>query len=166
MVSYPMIANFTGNKKSDDYATPAHAWKDIEHFIPKDKVIYMPFYYDGSAKERMEALNVKWVIHSDVDYFKNNFEYDLVIDNPPFSKKREILQKLKEDDKPFILLLPTATICMQYFQNLFRQDNIQLIIPKKRIHFEVDGEAPKAGAYFDCFYYCYKMELDKDINFI
>jgi len=161
-----MISNFKNNKKSDNYATPAHAWRDIERFIPKDKVIYMPFYYDGSAKERMEALGVKWVIHSDVDYFNNNFEYDIIIDNPAFSIKREVLTKLKEDDKPFILILPTATICMQYFQKLFSQEKIQLIVPKKRINFEVDGEAPKSGAYFDCFYYCYKMNLENDINFL
>ena len=161
----PLITTYNkkGNKKSDDYATPAHAWKDIERFIPKDKVIYMPFYYDGSAKERMEALGVKWVIHSDVDYFTNNFEYDIIVDNPPFSLKKEILSKLKQEDKPFILLMPTATICMLYFRKLFKDDNIQIIIPKKRINFEADGERMKSGCYFDTFYYCYKMNLPRDI---
>jgi len=47
-------------------------------------------------------------------------------------------------------------------------DKIKIIIPKKRIHFDkqIDGETPegwKNACYFDCFYYCYKMNLDRDI---
>jgi hypothetical protein len=45
---------------------------------------------------------------------------------------------------------------------------LQIIIPKKRIHFTklIDGKVPdkwKNACNFECFYYCYKMELKRDI---
>ena len=45
---------------------------------------------------------------------------------------------------------------------------IQIIIPRRRIHFDklVDGKKPEDfinRCNFDCFYYCYKMKLDRDI---
>ena len=45
------LINNTANAKSDDYATPAHVWKDIEEFIPKNDTIYVPFWLDGGAGE-------------------------------------------------------------------------------------------------------------------
>jgi hypothetical protein len=47
-------------------------------------------------------------------------------------------------------------------------DPLQIIIPRKRIHFEkhIDGKAVenwKPKTSFDCFYYCYKMNLPRDI---
>ena len=48
---------------------------------------------------------------------------------------------------------------------------LQIIIPSKRIHFikVVDGKVPndyKSKCCFDCYYYCWKMNLDKDITFL
>ncbi|GAH08985.1 unnamed protein product, partial [marine sediment metagenome] len=84
----------------------------------------------------------------------------------PFSKSKEVITRLKELDKPFILILPSNKINTQYFRIM--KNEIQLIIPKKRIHFDkqINGETPegwKNSCYFDCFYYCYKMNLKKDI---
>ena len=50
----------------------------------------------------------------------------------------------------------------------WKDKKIQIIIPRKRIHFNklVDGETPenyKSSCNFDCFYYCYKMSLPQDI---
>jgi hypothetical protein len=58
----------------------------------------------------------------------------------------------------------------KYIRDLFskNKDKIQIIIPRKRIHFlkKLNGDIPKGWGNrcnFDCFYYCYKMNLDKDI---
>ena len=45
---------------------------------------------------------------------------------------------------------------------------LQIIIPRRRIQFVklVDGEVPedyKSKCNFDCFYYCWKMNLPRDI---
>ena len=57
-------------------------------------------------------------------------------------------------------------------RSLFKNDNdLQIIIPKKRIHFtkKINGEIPKDwgdSCYFDCFYYCYKMNLPNNLNWL
>ena len=75
--------------------------------------------------------------------------------------------------KPFILLIPSSKINTQYFRKLFsnNKDKIQIIIPKKRIHFTklVDGKKPenwKNACNFDCFYYCWKIGLENDITWL
>ena len=88
-------------------------------------------------------------------------EGDIIVSNPPFSKCKQILPKLKKLDKPFILILPSSKINTQYFK-LFMNE-IQLIIPSKRIQFVKDGNDLRNACNFDCFYYCYKMNLPRDI---
>ena len=71
-------------KVNDDFATPVHAWKDIEKYIPKDKSIWCPFYMNG--EHTLQQLGYD-IIHEDEDFFENN-KGDIVVDNPPFSKKK------------------------------------------------------------------------------
>ena len=150
--------------KHDDYMTPKYAWENIQHYIPKDKVIWEAFMGDGKSGEYLKELGFN-VIHNDNDFFESN-EGDILVSNPPFSKCKEIMPRLKELNKPFILILPSSKINTQYFRIL--KNNIQIIIPKKRIHFDkqINGETPegwKNSCNFDCFYYCYKMNLPRDI---
>lgn len=149
--------------KNDDWMTPLSAWNDIKNFIPKDKIIWEAFYGDGKSGIYLKSLGFK-VIHEPIDFFKNN-KGDVIISNPPFSKCKEILARLKILDKPFILILPSSKINTQYFRSLFK-NKIQIIIPKKRIQFKKDSINFKSHCNFDCFYYCYKMNLKKDINWL
>ena len=145
--------------KHDDYMTPKSAWENIKEYIPKDKIIWEAFYGDGKSGEYLQELGFD-VIHKDINFFESN-EGDIVVSNPPFSKSKEVIERLKELDKPFILILPSNKINTQYFRIL--KNEIQIIIPKKRIHFLKNVEGWRNACYFDCFYYCYKMNLSKDI---
>ena len=155
--------SFTDDKDSDNYATDKKGWEIIEPYIPKDKKIWAPFYCDGKQKEYFEEMGYD-IIHQDKDFFSYTPEYDIIIDNPPFSKIKDISIKLKELDKPFILILPVSTITKQFVKVLER-DKIQMIIPSKRMQFEKAG-VELSRCYFDCCYLCYKMELEHDITFI
>jgi hypothetical protein len=151
--------------KHDDYMTPKYAWENIKQFIPKDKIIWEAFYGDGKSGEYLKELGFN-TIHEEIDFFENN-KGDIIVTNPPFSQIKEILKRLKELDKPFILILPSSKINTSYFRE-WKDKKIQLIIPRKRIHFEklINGEKPKKlknACNFDCFYYCYKMDLPNDI---
>jgi len=155
--------------KHDDYMTPKSAWENIKDYIPKDKVIWEAFYGDGESGKYLTELGFTRTIHQDIDFFQNDIG-EIVVSNPPFSKSKEVLTRLKLLNKPFILILPTSKITTQYFRKLFFDENIQIIIPKKRIHFIklVDGKKPekwKNACNFDCFYYCWKMNLPHDIVF-
>ena len=155
----------------DDYMSPNSAWDNIKHIIDKrkDDVIWEAFYGDGKSGEYLKSMGYN-VIHEKIDFFENDCG-DWILSNPPFSKSREVLTRLKELNKPFIIILPTAKLTTNYFKNLFGNENIQLIIPRKRIHFKklVNGEIVEGWrnkCNFDCFYYCYKMGLEKDILFL
>jgi len=152
--------------KHDDYMSPKYAWENIQHLIPKDKVIWEAFYGDGKSGTYLQELGFN-VIHEPVDFFENNLG-QVVCSNPPYSKSKEVLTRLRQLEKPFILILPSSKINTQYVRQLFKNQGLQIIIPRKRIHFEkqVDGKTPdnwKNACNFDCFYYCYKMDLPKDI---
>jgi len=151
--------------KHDDYMIPKYAWENIKQYIPKDKIIWEAFYGDGNSGSYLEEMGYN-VIHKPVDFFKNDLG-DIIVSNPPFSKVKEILPRLKELDKPFIMIMPVSKLNTQYFRKYFMND-IQIIIPRSRIHFLklVDGKIPEGftnKCNFDCFYYCYKMNLERDI---
>lgn len=153
--------------KHDDYMTPKYAWEHIAHLIPKDKVIWEAFYGDGKSGEYLRELGFN-TIHEDIDFFTED-RGDIIVSNPPFSKSKEVLTRLKELNKPFIVILPASKVCSQYTRSLFNGDKtLQLIIPKKRIHFQkqINGVVPenwKNACNFDCFYYCWKMNLPCDL---
>jgi len=151
--------------KYDDWMTPDSAWDNIKQYIPADKVIWEAFYGNGASGSHLKDMGFN-VIHEPIDFFEND-RGEIVVSNPPFSKVPQILQRLVELDKPFIMIMPCSKINTQYFRKLFKNE-IQIIIPPKRIHFEkkVDGQTPegwKNACNFDCFYYCWKIGLPKDI---
>ena len=148
----------------NDYMTPKYAFENIMQYIPKDKIIWESFYGDGKSGEYLKELGFN-VIHEPVDFFENDLG-DLIVSNPPFSLSKEVMDRLYELDKPFIIIFPSSKINTQYFRKW--KNKIQIIIPRKRIHFtkKINGKIPenwKQSCNFDCFYYCYKMYLPKDI---
>jgi hypothetical protein len=156
--------------KHDDYMTPKYAWENIKHLIPKDKVIWEAFYGDGKSGEYLRELGFE-VIHEPIDFFEND-RGDIIVSNPPFSKSKEVMYRLKELDKPFIIIMPVSKLNTSYFRDNFKSNpDLQIIIPKKRIHFEkqVQGEKIKDwknACNFDCFYYCYKIGLKNNITWL
>ena len=155
--------SFTKDKDADNYITDKKGWEIIKEYIPTDKKIWSPFYCDGKQKEYFKEMGFD-IIHEDEDFFENN-KGDIIIDNPPFSKLRKILERLKQIDKPFILIMPSSKINAVWFQNLFK-DHLQLIIPTKKI--SCCNLNPNIDFNFNwgLYYYCYKMNLSKDLMFI
>ena len=149
----------------DDYMTPKYAWENIQHLIPKDKQIWEAFYGDGKSGSHLKELGFD-VIHDKVDFFENNLG-DIIVSNPPFSKSKMVFQRLAELDKPFIMIMPASKICTSYVRENFKNKKLQIIIPRKRIHFiKLEDGKPvesKSSCNFDCFYYCYKMGYENDI---
>jgi len=155
-------------QKHDDYMTPDSAWDNIKQYIPKDKVIWEAFYGNGTSGTHLKKLGFN-VIHEPIDFFEND-RGQIVVSNPPFTQVPKVLERLVELNKPFIMIMPCSKIYTQYFRKLFsdNENPIQIIIPRKRIQFIklVDGEVSKDSknaCNFDCFYYCWKIGLPKDI---
>jgi hypothetical protein len=146
--------------KHDDYMTPKSAWINIKQYIPKDKILWEAFYGDGLSGFYLKELGFE-VIHEPVDFFENDLG-DILCSNPPFSQSKEIMERLYILDKPFILILPCFKILTSYFRK-WKDKGLQIIIPRKRIQFIKNGNELQNKCNFDCFYYCYKMNLPTDI---
>ena len=152
-------------QKHNDYMTPKYARENIKQYIPKDKVIWEAFYGDGESGKYLTEMGFN-VIHKDIDFFENDLG-DIIVSNPPFQFSKEVMARMLVLDKPFIMILPSSKINTSYFR-AWKDKKIQIIIPRKRIHFQklIDGKVPenwKNACNFDCFYYCYKMNLPNDI---
>ena len=160
--------NFNPSKNCD-FMTPKYVFEEIKEYIPRGKTIWMPFYGDGKAGQYMKELGFD-VIHQPEDFWSNDHG-DIVVDNPPFEKKKGIITELIRRGKPFMLIVPCSTICYNYAKIL--KKNVQLIIPRKRPKFirydkitgELDPEWHKRSVPFDCLWVCYKINLKNDINF-
>ncbi len=169
-----------GMIKHDDYMTKKSSWESLTPIIGENGIsdlsfntIYESAYGDGtSGKYLQEVFPNKKIIHGQYDYFKREImDYDIEISNPPFSIAKEWLTEAKARNKPFIFIMPTQKIITQYFRKLFCGEKIQILIPRKRMHFDklVNGKRPdnwKSACCFDCYFYTWGLNLKDDINWL
>lgn len=148
-------------RQNDDYMTPKFVWEMVAPYLPRDQIIWEAFYGDGSSGQHLTELGFN-VIHQDLDFFQHNLG-DIIVSNPPFSKKMKVLHRLKELGKPFVLILPASVLGTKTFCCLF--PDIQLIIPKGRISFIHEGTQTQS-VWFASFFYCWKMNLPRDLIFL
>lgn len=99
------------------------------------------------------------------DFFNYEPEHwDVMISNPPFSKKDEVLQRAFDLGKPFALLLPANSIQGKKRFQIF-QNEIQMLCFDSRIDFHTTSMqtttkgTPFASAYFCRNFLPSKLEL-------
>ena len=156
-----MLATHLKWAKNDDYATPLEAWETILQYIPKKQKLWLPFYLDGGAEHIVEGLGYD-VEHHDLDFFEYDIPNALVIDNPPYANKKQVIERLKERGEPFALLLPLHTLERNY---LHGDNDLQIIIKKGKFNF-VEGS--KMSAPYKACWFCWGMShyLKSDKQFI
>ena len=113
--------NNTTFQTHDDYMTPKKAWEAIAAYIPKDRVIWEAFYGNGASGRYLEELGHE-VVHRPVDFYENDLG-EVVVSNPPFSHVAKILERLREMEKPFILLMSTQKMFTRYFRTRNGQEH-------------------------------------------
>lgn len=144
------------HRPTDDYVTPQKEWQRLKDFIKPNQIIWDPFYCDGTSKAYLQdTFEPKEVIHEDVDYLNNQCEpdtYDIIVTNPPFSQKDQILRWLIDLDKPFCVLFPMTMITTKKFLKLIKDKDIKFILPSGRIRFERNGEPLKSSSFYTCIW--------------
>lgn len=146
----------------DEMYTPFYAVAPLIKYLKYSgyKTVWCPFDEEWSAYVRMfkeEGFNV---IRSSLSDGKDFFEYepdqpyDVIVSNPPFSKKDEVLLRLDELGKPFAILLPLNSLQGKSRFDVFKS-GIQLLSFDQRIGFHTPKSmttslegTPFASAYF------------------
>ncbi|MBP3431872.1 MAG: tRNA (adenine-N(6)-)-methyltransferase [Clostridia bacterium] len=145
---------------SDEVYTPFYAVEPILEFIPKDKKIWCPFDEEWSAFVQLLKERGFDVINSNLTGGYDFFEYepkewDIIVTNPPFSKKDKVLKRVYELEKPFALLLPIQTLqSKERFKYLSR--GCEILCFDKRIDYHTNGnmEIYTTGNHFASAYFC------------
>ena len=96
------------------------------------------------------------IIHENKNFFEYEPDnYDIIVDNPPFSCKREIIERCLTLNKPFALLVPLETIERTYLTEKLKQ-NMQILIPRRRYNFT---DNTKKRAPFKSVWLTFKMPM-------
>ena len=154
------------NKKNNEYNTPFTTWELIKDLLPLNGTVWEPFWNETTqSSSHLERLGCSIVAFEPCDFFKvEKCPADFIISNPPFQNKKKVFEHLKKLNAPFIIIIPVHSICCRFIKNYFKNE-LQIIIPDKRLHYEVDGKL-QTKTPFDSVFICYKMNLPSDIMFL
>ena len=144
--------------EKDCYGTCKITWDSILPLIPKTKKIWQPFYMDGKCGNYLIEKGYN-VIHNNKNFF--NYEpddYDLILDNPHFSKKDLLFDKLHKLNKPFILLYSYSAFLTKSFARFDEKYNYNIIVPKIGFKFYKEKKIFRMG---DVVLICYKIDFIK-----
>jgi hypothetical protein len=157
----------------DDGFTRKSAWSDISHFIPSDKIIWESFMLGSVSKSPIYLQELGWDVEWNPNeniFTQKKRDDSIIVSNIPFTLKKEIFQHLKDIDQPFIILAPSTCLHTKYVNQIFANENIQLIIPSSKRQFDKYVDGVKVDGPDNCSFYtlyiCYKAGLDNDVNFI
>ena len=144
----------------DEVYTPYYAVEPLLEFLPRDKTIWCPFDEEWSAFYQTFTRGGYKVVRSSLAEGQDFFEYeppqwDIMISNPPFSKKDAVLQRAFELGKPFALLLPCNSIQGKKRFKIF-QNEIQMLCFDTRVDYHTNGnmQTYTKGNHFGSAYFC------------
>lgn len=172
------IGYLTANRTSsgDEVYTPFYAVEPLLEFLPKDKIIWCPFDEEWSAFYQLLSERDYHVIRSSLKEGQDFFEYqpknwDILISNPPFSKKDDVLKRAFSFNKPFALLLPVNSIQGKARYKIFNNE-IQLLCFDSRVdyHTKENMQTTIKGNHFGSAYFCRdilptKLEMRKLVKY-
>lgn len=157
----PMI-DYIQRNKMDDFNTPQEAVLPLLKYLDTSK-IYWECTDDGSSgiTQVLKEHNIKVVsthIKNGFDFLRNkpDFDFDVIITNPPFSKKDQFLQRAYELGKPFCFLLPLTALGGVKRGEMFKKYGVELLVLSHRIDF-----TGKKAVWFNVAWFCWKILPEK-----
>lgn len=156
-----MYLNSNTTVAGDEVYTPFYAVVPLLEFLPKDKVIWCPFDEAWSAFYQLLREKGYTVIRSSLAEGQDFFTYepqehwDIMVSNPPFSKKDEVLRRAFSFNKPFALLLPVNSIQGKSRFKIFKNE-LQLLAFDARVDYHTWGnmQVYRRGNHFGSAYFC------------
>ena len=156
----------------DEYYTQQSAVNMIIPYILRGgyKTIWCPF----DKADSMFVMTLKdkgfLVNYGHIETGQDFFEYnepqgDIVVSNPPFSKRDKIFEKLYEWDIPFALIINfNGLFDSKKRADIFRQHRVEMIVPRGRMKFYHKEKGLLNSPNFQSVYVCNRL-LDNQIVF-
>jgi hypothetical protein len=159
----PMI-NYIQKEKYDELYTPKYAIEPLLKYLPQNITIWECTDFGSSNISKVLEENGHKVIKTNkesFDFLKDtaDFEFDIIITNPPYSLKDKFLKKCYDYGKPFALLLPLTALEGTNRGGYYQEFGIQLLVLDKRIDF-----TGNKSCWFNTSWFCWKL-LQKDLIF-
>lgn len=157
----------------DEYYTPRKAVEMIVPYVLRKgyKKIWCPFdKSDSEFVKVFSSINGLSVAYGHIDEGQNFFDFkvaqgDIVVSNPPFSKRDMIFEQLFNMRLPFALIMNfNGLYDSKKRAKLFRENEHELLIPYGRMKFYQKERGFLNSPNFQSIYVCSRL-LDKQIVF-
>jgi len=145
--------------------------KFLEKYNLRDKIVWCPF--DKENSNIVIALKERGykVIYTHIEYgqdFLNyvpNFAWDVMISNPPFSKRTKFFNKIESYKIPYIMLQPLMFFNNNSMINMLinGSNKFRLLLPKNRMGFITKMREYEKSTRFYSFWLCKDLFLDRDM---
>lgn len=153
---------------TDDIQTPPYGLLPLLPYLDENWRIWEPAAGKGNMVKGLEALG--WnVVGTDIltgkDFLTcNPPKFDCIVTNPPYSLKKEFLERCYGYNKPFALLLPLTALETEDRQSLFRKYGLKMVLFNPRIDFEMpDGGS---SSWFATAWYTWKLPVPHQLTFV
>ena len=158
------MIDYMKKEKNDELYTPEYAIFPLLKYLPKNIKIWECTDYGESNITKVLKNNGYEVISThkkDFDFLNDetDFEFDMIITNPPYSLKDEFIKKCYEYKKPFALLLPLTSLEGINRGKMYRENGIQLLVFDRRCNFIYDNA--KKSNWFNTSWFCHNVLPDK-----
>jgi hypothetical protein len=159
--------------RPDDFQTPAEALDPLVPYLDASWRIWEPAKGKGSLVRSLQSKGFD-VVGSDWEEGFLNWRpdcFDVVVSNPPYSKKLAFLSRCYDLGKPFALLMPITVFDSQDRRSLFQKHGVQIIFPRGRINYETPNHearikvGKKSSAWFLSVWVCWKLDLPSQLVF-
>ena len=127
---------------TDEWYTPESAIRPILQHLPWGCIVWCPFDTEESnfvkvLRENGYIVECSHIHNEDEDFFNYEpFEWDIIVSNPPYSIRNDILKRVFSFGKPFALLINTNGLFdSQIRWDLFSKNDFSLFYLKGRVNY-------------------------------
>lgn len=167
-----MKMDIVAGSGNDEFFTPRYAVVPIAKYLPEGCSIWCPFDTEESNfvkvfREKGHRVQPSHISEGG-DFFQLELnDLDVIISNPPYSKKTEVLERLFKIGKPFAMLVGVVGLFeSQKRFEMFRDNDFEVLYLNRRISYFKSYTDPKPSLNppFSSVYLCHGL-LPKKIVF-
>ena len=145
------VSGITKSHKTDEWYTPMETVELMFNLmdIKEPSTIMMPFDTEASNFVKYAHKLDANLWYGITNWLENDYDYDYLITNPPFSIKDQVIEKCLKSGKPSALVLPIDALGGKRRHELYKQYGYPTIyIPSRRINYiSENGEATKSNHF-------------------